>query len=193
MINIRLLWRSICGVPERHSLSTAHSSRSLFVRNRNRFPWHQTDIKSRFHLFPSDFKSRLSVTQIGLSSTMSSFTYPMAKRTDFSENLHGIAVKTTKKLILSDVSWNLFICFCSLTPKCQCLIWSFLQGWRSLPLAWRPRLCWNTGICSSSKWAHNTLYSGESSFVQYQNKTDRAVEFSQIFLPNKKGESLLLL
>jgi len=97
MINIRLLRRSICGVPVRLSLSTAHCSRSLFVRNRDRFPWHQTDIKSRLVLFHLDYKSRLSVNQIGLS-TMSSFTYPIAKRTDFSENLHGIAVKQPKSL-----------------------------------------------------------------------------------------------
>jgi hypothetical protein len=107
MINIRLLLRSVCGVPfpsARHSLSTVHSSRFLFVRNR--FLWHQ---KSRFVLFHSDYKSRLSINQIGFSS-MSSFTYPVAKRTDFVENLHGIAVK--KKLIPSNVSWNIVICYC---------------------------------------------------------------------------------
>ena len=107
MINIRLSLRSVSGVPfpsARHSLSiSAHSSRFLFVRNR--FPWHQ----SRFVLFHSDYKSRLSINQIGFSS-MSSFTYPVAKRTDFVENLHGIAVK--KNLISSNVSWNIVICFC---------------------------------------------------------------------------------
>lgn len=98
MINIRLLLRSVCGVPfpsARHSLSTVHSSRFLFVRNR--FLWHQ---KSRFVLFHSDYKSRLSINQIGFSS-MSSFTYPVAKRTDFVENLHGIAVKKSLFLQMS--------------------------------------------------------------------------------------------
>ena len=98
MINIRLSLRSVSGVPfpsARHSLSiSAHSSRFLFVRNR--FPWHQ----SRFVLFHSDYKSRLSINQIGFSS-MSSFTYPVAKRTDFVENLHGIAVKKSLFLQMS--------------------------------------------------------------------------------------------
>ena len=84
--------------------SSISIGQALFINStqqsivRNRFLWHQ---KSRFVLFHSDYKSRLSINQIGFSS-MSSFTYPVAKRTDFVENLHGIAVK--KKLIPSNVS-----------------------------------------------------------------------------------------
>ena len=109
MINIRLSLRSVSGVPfpsARHSLSTAHSSRFLFVRNS--FPWHQTIIKSRFVLFHSDYKSRLSINQIGFSS-MSSFTYPVAKRTDFVENLHGIAVKKKSLFLQMSAEILLFV------------------------------------------------------------------------------------
>lgn len=91
MISIKLPWRSLFGGSRRRAL-LINSSRSLSVRNRNSFPWHLTLTQSCLSLFRSDNKFKLSSDSTGLNN-MSTFTYPVAKRIDFSENLHGITVK----------------------------------------------------------------------------------------------------
>ncbi|XP_057365002.1 prolyl endopeptidase-like [Daphnia carinata] len=91
MISIKLPWRFLFGGSRGRAL-LINSSRSLSVRNRNSFPWHLTLTQSCLSLFRSYNKSKLSNASIGLSN-MSTFTYPVAKRIDFSENLHGITVE----------------------------------------------------------------------------------------------------
>ena len=98
MMSYTLGWRSLFGGGG--EVFFMKSSRYLtYVRNRNLLPWHQDQAtKSRLVLLNFDKKFRLSINQTGWNNM--SFTYPIAKRVDVVENLHGIAVKQQRQIHL---------------------------------------------------------------------------------------------
>lgn len=88
----RVGWRSFLGGSE----VFIKSRRFAPFRNRNFVLWHLALGKSSY--FVSDNSTKLTANQT-VSSKMSTFNYPIAKRNDFVENLHGNTVKLHELLL----------------------------------------------------------------------------------------------